>query len=83
MSKKNQNPKLNLEQKKAQAFSIIGKIDFSKAKMDNVNSEKQIAPIMLRAGLVYSEKSNLTEVMCKPKILPLKSNTLQKLEKME
>ena len=38
---------------------------------------------MLRAGLVYSEKSNLTEVMCKPKILPLKSNTLQKLEKME
>ena len=38
---------------------------------------------MPRAGLVYSEKSNLTEVMCKPKILPLKSNTLQKLEKME
>ena len=51
--------------------------------MDNVKNEKQIAPIMLRAGLVYSEKSNLTEVMCKPKILPLKSNTLQKLEKME
>ena len=38
---------------------------------------------MPRAGLVYSEKSNLTEVMCKPKILPLKSQTLVKLEKLE
>jgi len=39
--------------------------------------------VLPRAGLVVSEKGNLTEVLCKPKILPLKSITLQKLEEME
>ncbi|GFH26418.1 BBSome-interacting protein 1, partial [Haematococcus lacustris] len=41
---------------------------------------KEVLP---KAGLVVSEKGNLTEVLCKPKILPLKSITLQKLEDME
>lgn len=41
---------------------------------------KEILP---KAGLVYSEKGALSEVLCKPKILPLKSITLQKLEQME
>lgn len=36
-----------------------------------------------KAGLVVSEKGNLSELLCKPKILPLKSITLQKLEEME
>jgi BBSome-interacting protein 1 len=38
--------------------------------------EKQIKEIMPKAGLVYSEKASLSEVLCKPKILPLKSVTL-------
>ncbi|CDW79809.1 leucine-rich repeat-containing protein loc400891-like [Stylonychia lemnae] len=38
---------------------------------------------MPKAGLVYSEKAALSEILCKPKILPLKSVTLQKLEEME
>ena len=38
---------------------------------------------MPKAGLVYSEKAALSEILCKPKILPLKSVTLQKLEDME
>ena len=38
---------------------------------------------MPKAGLVYSEKAALSEILCKPKILPLKSVTLQKLEQME
>jgi len=33
--------------------------------------------------MLLSEKGNLTEILCKPKILPLKSITLQKLEEME
>lgn len=36
-----------------------------------------------KAGLVVSEKGPLVEVLCKPKILPLKSVTLQKLEELE
>ena len=34
-------------------------------------------------GLVYSEKGNLSEVLCKPKIMPIKSLTLEKIEDME
>lgn len=39
--------------------------------------------VLPKAGLVVSEKGNLAEILCKPKILPLKSITLQKLEEME
>lgn len=39
--------------------------------------------ILPKAGLVYSEKGNLGEVLCKPKIMPIKSVTLEKLEEME
>ena len=50
-------------------------------------SEPQQKPILQeclpKAGLVYSEKGNLSEVLCKPKILPIKSITLEKLEQME
>ena len=43
-------------------------------------ADKQIKEIMPKAGLVYSEKAALSEILCKPKILPLKSVTLMKLE---
>lgn len=36
-----------------------------------------------KAGLVYSEKGNLSEVLCKPKIMPIKSVTLERLEQLE
>ena len=39
--------------------------------------------VLPKAGLVYSEKGNLSEVLSKPKILPIKSRTLEKLEEME
>eukprot|EP00240_Pyramimonas_obovata_P018310 CAMPEP_0118923982 /NCGR_PEP_ID=MMETSP1169-20130426/2314_1 /TAXON_ID=36882 /ORGANISM="Pyramimonas obovata, Strain CCMP722" /LENGTH=71 /DNA_ID=CAMNT_0006865053 /DNA_START=210 /DNA_END=425 /DNA_ORIENTATION=- len=39
--------------------------------------------VLPKAGLVYSEKGNLSEVLCKPKIMPLKSITLERLEEME
>ncbi len=42
-----------------------------------------IQEVLPKAGLVVSEKGNLTEILCKPKIMPLKSITLQKLEEME
>ncbi|KAK3262417.1 hypothetical protein CYMTET_28728 [Cymbomonas tetramitiformis] len=48
-------------------------------------SEKQttLQEVLPKAGLVYSEKGNLSEVLCKPKIMPLKSITLERLEEME
>jgi len=39
--------------------------------------------VIAKAGLVYSEKSTLSEILSKPKIMPLKSITLQKIEEME
>jgi BBSome-interacting protein 1 len=39
--------------------------------------------VLPKSGLVVSEKSGVSELLCKPKLLPLKSITLQKLEEME
>lgn len=36
-----------------------------------------------KAGLVFNEHNLVAGVMCKPKIMPLKSITLQKIEEME
>lgn len=44
---------------------------------------KNLKEITPKNGLIFSQKGPLSEVLCKPKILPLKSITLQKLEEME
>lgn len=44
------------------------------------NNIPEVAP---KAGLVFSERGLLTGVMCKPKILPIKSMTLEQIEEME
>ena len=43
----------------------------------------ELQEVLPKAGLVVSEKGQLTEVLCKPKILPLKSVTLERIENME
>lgn len=42
-----------------------------------------LSEVLPKSGLVFSEKGCLTYVLCKPKIMPIKSVTLQKLEEME
>jgi hypothetical protein len=39
--------------------------------------------VLPKTGLVYSEKGNLNELLCKPKIMPIKSRTLVQLEALE
>ena len=46
-------------------------------------NKPELTEVLPKAGLVYSEKGNLSEVLCKPKIMPIKSMTLEKLESME
>jgi BBSome-interacting protein 1 len=41
---------------------------------------KEILP---KTGLVYSERGALTEILCKPKIMPIKSAVLEQLAKIE
>ena len=43
----------------------------------------ELQEVLPKVGLVVSEKGQLTEVLCKPKILPLKSVSLERIEKME
>jgi Cilia BBSome complex subunit 10 len=42
-----------------------------------------IEELLPKAGLFYSERGALTEVLCKPKLLPIKSATLEKMEALE
>jgi BBSome-interacting protein 1 len=52
--------------------------------MESVNGDKNsIKEVLPKTGLVYSERGALTEVLCKPKIIPLKSAVLEKLQKIE
>ena len=41
-----------------------------------------IKEVLPKTGLVYTELATMP-ILCKPKILPLKSMTLEKLEKMQ
>ena len=47
-----------------------------------VKHHEIIHEVLPKRGLVYQE-SNPNLVLCKPKLLPLKSVTLEKLEKMQ
>ena len=42
-----------------------------------------ILEVLPKTGLVFSEKSNVLELMCKPKIMPIKSDALRRLEEAE
>lgn len=47
------------------------------------NKKNGISEILPKSGLVYSEKGGFAEILCKPKILPLKSSVLEQLQKFE
>jgi len=57
-------------------YTVDGVNPKQKCPMENL---KEVLP---KRGLVYQE-SNPQLVLCKPKLLPLKSVTLEKLEKMQ
>ena len=42
-----------------------------------------VSEVIPKSGLVFSEKGCLTYALCKPKVMAIKSVTLQKLEEME
>lgn len=46
------------------------------------NSLEKIDVILPKQSLLYQEE-NLDYILCKPKLIPLKSVTLEKLEKMQ
>ena len=62
--------------------------DYNNGSFNKLSSKEksllsQLKHVLPRTGTVFSESDDLTPVLCKPKILPLKSVTLQKIEEME
>jgi len=57
--------------------------------MNNSNSSSNksntlaLNEIIPKNGIVIAERGDLSEVLCKPKILPLKSQVLERLKKIE
>lgn len=49
-----------------------------------MNQQKvKLKHVIPKSGMVYSQKNEFQEIMCKPKLIPLKSMNLVKLEQME
>ena len=51
--------------------------------MDNEDVIKQLKQIIPKNGLLFHETKDFPEILIKPKLLPLKSMTLRKLEELE
>jgi BBSome-interacting protein 1 len=51
--------------------------------MDHQDILKQLKNLVPKNGVVFNEKIDFPEILCKPKLLPLKSMTLKKLEDLE
>ena len=45
-------------------------------------ADQELAPIVPQEGMVVHEESN-SFVLCKPKLLPMKSVTIEKLERLQ
>ena len=52
-------------------------------KQDAKSLLDELEAVLPRSGVVFAETDELSPILCKPKILPLKSITLQKIEEME
>jgi hypothetical protein len=48
---------------------------------DDIRS--QLKEVLPKVGITIAERGRLSEVLCKPKILPLKSAVLEQLKKLE
>ena len=51
--------------------------------MDHQDILKQLKNLVPKNGVVFNEKIDFPDVLCKPKLLPLKSMTIKKLENLE
>jgi BBSome-interacting protein 1 len=51
--------------------------------MEQQDVIKQLRNLVPKNGVVFNEKIDFPEILCKPKLLPLKSMTLKKLEDLE
>lgn len=46
-------------------------------------SKVSVSEVLPKTGIVLSDQGDLKEILCKPKILPIKSKVIKKLEEIE
>ena len=46
-------------------------------------SKVSVSEVLPKTGIVLSNQGDLKEILCKPKILPIKSKVIKKLEEIE
>lgn len=52
--------------------------------MEEVSASKvSVSEVLPKTGIVLSNQGDLKEILCKPKILPIKSKVIKKLEEIE
>ena len=52
--------------------------------MEEVSASKvSVSEVLPKTGIVLSDQGDLKEILCKPKILPIKSKVIKKLEEIE
>lgn len=49
----------------------------------NQQPQQQFPPLLIKAGLVFSESVPLSELFCKPKLLPIRGAALERLEALD
>ena len=47
------------------------------------DAPEALTEVLPKTGLVFSEKSTMVEILCKPKLMPIKSAALIRLETLE
>jgi len=68
---------------------LLTRITRNPSEMNNSNTTNDsparivLNEIIPKTGLVIAERAELSEMLCKPKILPLKSQVLEQLMKIE
>jgi BBSome-interacting protein 1 len=75
-----------IEKRTTQDHTGPDKTKQDRGRMDNMQKEQvenTLREILPKTGLVYSERGALSEILCKPKIMPLKSAVLEKIQKIE
>ncbi len=51
--------------------------------MDASSSNNTVTELLPMRGIILHEKSHLSEVLCKPKIMPLRSKVVERMQELE
>jgi hypothetical protein len=54
-----------------------------KSATNSQSKPEEVPPLLIKAGLVFSESIPLSELLCKPKLLPIRGIALERLQELD